>query len=153
MLRPRFDLSVFSTTDASRSCFLKKFFIDSLGVYHIPTSVHLPDPLSSSHPCHAPTPHIRKQFKVNNQADKKKSKTKNLQQKQNEIHNNRKLSLLLLLSCFSNTSSFMLVAMEASVCPIVHLLVPSVSLSLIWFEASGLWYPNQNSSEISCGCH
>lgn len=96
--------------------FIFNFFIDSLEVsHHEPQFCSLPSsPLSSYHPRHAP--YQRKQIKVSNQVNKNKNKTKPHQQK----------NLFAFPSCFSNTSSFLLVAMEVSVCHTVYLFVPSV---------------------------
>lgn len=100
--------------------FLKNnFFIDSLGISHRAPQFHSP----SCSPCPPLIPalprHIRKQFKVSNQANKiknntppKKNKKPTTKTKQNPQQ--QKISLLLLLSCSSSTSSFVLVILGAS---------------------------------------
>lgn len=53
--------------------------------------------------------------------------------------------LFLLLSCLSNTSLFVLMALEGFVCHIVYAFVPlpanvHCNESLVWFKADGFWY-------------
>lgn len=92
--------------------------------------------LSSLHHRHAP---MRKQIK----GSKKTNKSKRKQQK----NHNRKISLPLFLTCFFNTTAFILIAMEASLCHIVYTSLSHhfywqicYSESLVWFKTSDFWY-------------
>lgn len=112
--------------------FLTYFFVDSLGISHNAPQFH-----SSSSLSYLPLiPEVSP-----SKENFKKFKSKASKQTKGE-----KTLPLPLLSCLSNTSSFILVALGALVCHTVHLFVQSVLLlnvhckkSLV-FKVSGFWY-------------
>ena len=118
-------------------------------VLHSPPVPHIL-PSSLPRPPHKETNQSKQVSKQRQKQTNKKPKTK-----QNKNHN-RKISLLLLFY-FSNTSSFVLVAMEAS---LSHQFYWQMSIAMSRWSGSRPLVsgpppsldPNRNSSGRACGC-
>lgn len=119
-----------------------------------PNYAHLQVPhiLPSFLPCHPPQ---KKTNQSKQGSEQKQKQTTNTPKQDPQKQKN------LCFSFFSgsfNTTAFILVAVEASVCQIVYLFVPSVSLAKVHCHeplVSGtpsLLDPDRSSSGISCGC-
>lgn len=110
-----------------------KSFLGRLSIFYLTSLLtlwefHIMYPYSA----HPPVPHFLPSSLLlpaptkGNKSKQANKKTKKKPQKQNKKYNNRKISLLPLPSCLSNTSSSILVTLEASGCHVVFLFVPPV---------------------------
>ena len=109
---------------------------------------------------HMGTPHPPISFPHRRSASPKENNKKrpiqtNRQTKKKNKTKKSKTSLILNLSHLSNTSLFVLVAMGATVChtgdPLVQLVLSAnvhCNESLVWFKASGFWYPIITGSSL-----
>lgn len=115
------------------------FFLDSFEILNDVSQYC--SPLISSPLTTAMPPHKRKQIKVSKKVNKSKSKTKTKQKLQQQQKT---------LCFFFLFLQHLWVAMEASVCHIIYLFVPSVLLTNVYCSESLVWF---KISGISCGCH